>query len=398
MPIQSTIATVTLKLFASLLLLLMLNGTAYGDRDQKQDSKESENTEHLFDPSHVLKVDIQVEPADWDKLRKQSRDFLSSLSADEPAESPFEYVKADLTIDGLKIKQVGIRKKGFLGSLDEDRPSLKIRFDRYQDQTPFGEIDRLTLNNNKQDDSKLSQYLSYKLFAENGVPTPRCNFALVTVNGESLGIYSHVESLKPPLLERVFGDGTGLLAEGTLADVLPSAKKRFEYKKKPKKKTKIDELTKLLAEPEIDVEKLNSILNVDSFINYWATESLIGFWYGYTHNQNNFFIYENPADSKLYFLPWGADSAFTTDVPRIIEPIKNITVHTNSALANYLYRIPEMRQRYPGPRLATCPHPHAESRLRTDGRCSLPQNNSPSRTKLGTPKMPISLACSITAS
>jgi hypothetical protein len=338
-----------------LLSFLVQNEAAFAESglQEKQSGPQGRSTaatspDHLFDPTHLLKVDIRIDPADWDIIRKQARDFLGSLSAEEPADSPFGYVKADVTIDGLEIKQVGIRKKGFLGSLDENRPSLKIRFNRYRDQVPFGALDRITLNNNKQDPSKLSQYLSYKLFAEAGVPSPRCNFALVTVNGKSLGVYSHVESIKPPMLERVFGDGTGLLAEGTLADVLPSTKKRFEYKKKLKKKseTKIDELTDFLQEPKIDVQKLDELVDLDSFLTFWATESLIGFWDGYTHNQNNFFIYENPKDSKLYFLPWGTDSAFTTEVPRVIEPIANLAVHSNSALANHLYRLPETRQRY----------------------------------------------------
>ena len=331
-----------------LLSLLVQNNLTFGEIGPQEKSTAAKSPDHLFDPSHLLKVDIRIDVADWDIIRKQSRDFLGSLSAEEPAETPFEYVKADVTIDGLEIKQVGIRKKGFLGSLDEGRPSLKIRFNRYRDQSPFGALDRITLNNNKQDPSRLNQYLSYKLFAEAGVPAPRCNFALVTVNGKSLGVYSHVESIKPPMLERVFGDGTGLLAEGTLADVLPSAKKRFEYKKKLKKnsKTKIDELTDFLEEPKIDIQKLDELVDLDSFLKYWATESLIGFWDGYTHNQNNFFLYENPENSKLYFVPWGTDSAFTTEVPRVIEPIANLAVHSNSALANYLYRLPETRQRY----------------------------------------------------
>lgn len=313
-------------------------------------AEETKNTyqmaDVLFDPSHILEIDIEIDPEDWDELRNVSRDLFTSLQANSPAESPFKYVKGNVTINGKQIKNVGIRKKGFLGSLDNDRPSLKIRFDKYQDQQPFGSLDRLTLNNNKQDDSKLSQYLSYKLFADSGVPAPRANFASVKVNGEPLGVYTNVESVKPAMLQRVFGDGTGLLAEGTIADALPSAKKRFEYKSKRKKETGIDRLTEVLKSDDLDVAELESILNVDSFLRYWATESIIGFWDGYTHNQNNFFIYENPEDSRLCFIPWGADSAFTNNVPRIIDPIKNLTVHTNSAVANQLYRHPAMRERY----------------------------------------------------
>ncbi|HBV64598.1 MAG TPA: hypothetical protein DEF45_16435 [Rhodopirellula sp.] len=331
--------------FVSILALVFCVIACY-DNYAQGDSENYAVADALFDPSRVLDIRIELDPKEWDELKEVSRDLFSSLREDTPPESPFKYVKGDITINGKRILNVGIRKKGFLGSLDEARPSLKIRFDKYQDQHPFGALTRLTLNNNKQDDSKLSQYLSYKVFADNGVPAPRCNFASVKVNGENLGIYSNVESVKPPMLKRVFGDGTGLLAEGTLADTLPSAKNRFEYKTKPGKNTGINKLSELLESPELNLPELEQVLNINAFMRFWATESLIGFWDGYTHNQNNFFVYQNPEDSRLCFMPWGTDSAWTTYVPRIIDPIKNLSVHTNSAVANRLYHNPQMRRRY----------------------------------------------------
>ncbi len=48
---------------------------------------------------------------------------------------------------------------------------------------------------------------------------------------------------------------------------------------------------------------------------FWAIESLIGFWDGYTQNQNNYFDYENPKNGKIYFMPWGADGCFGDSPP-----------------------------------------------------------------------------------
>ena len=125
-------------------------------------------------------------------------------------EKPFSYFKADVSIDGQVIKNVGVRKKGFIGSLDNYRPSLKLKFDKYEDQSPVQQMVTMTLNNNKQDISLLSQSLTYHLFRKAGVHAPRCTHAAVTVNGEYLGIYSHVESMKAPFLEREFGDASGV--------------------------------------------------------------------------------------------------------------------------------------------------------------------------------------------
>ena len=156
----------------------------------------------------MLDIEIELAKADWDQVRRQTRTWSEALALEIP-ESPFTWVKADIAIDGKWIENVGIRKKGWLGSQDERRPSLKVSFSEYQDQQPFGEIRGLTLNNNKQDPAGVCQRLAYRLFRESGTVAPHCNLARVTVNGEYLGVYSNVESIKRPLLERGFGSGSG---------------------------------------------------------------------------------------------------------------------------------------------------------------------------------------------
>lgn len=302
--------------------------------------------DEIYSTERLLDIRIEVAPKDWDQLRHQTRSLVGSLAEDRDWDSPFEYVPADVTIDGRLIENVGIRKKGFLGSLDSERPSLKIRFDKYEDQAPFGDLDRLTLNNNKQDPSRLSQYLSYRMFAQAGVACSRCNFAKVSVNGKALGVYSNVEAIKPPMLARAFGDGSGMLYEGTVADFVPGTTKRFEAKTKRSKMEPLDQLADLLNQEHFDLKELDELVDVESFLRFWAMESLIGFWDGYTHNQNNFYLYRDPANSKFYFLPWGTDSAFTNFVPPIIDKIANRSFHANATLPNRLYRTRESRRRY----------------------------------------------------
>ncbi len=82
----------------------------------------------LFSTDKVLMVEITVAMADWDKIRNQKRNFFTALSANrrkaEAVESPYTYVNASVKIGGVEFPQVGIRKKGFLGSLNSERPSL----------------------------------------------------------------------------------------------------------------------------------------------------------------------------------------------------------------------------------------------------------------------------------
>ena len=307
--------------------------------------------DRLFDSSRLLNVEIELPKEDWDKLRKQTRGrggFAALFS--NTIEKPFTYFRGNVTIDGVKIESVGLRKKGFIGSLDDNRPSLKIKFNEFVDQSPVDGLDRLTLNNNKQDTALVSQFLSYKVFNDAGIHAPRCSLAKVTVNGEYLGIYSNVESYKKPFLKARYGDDTGDLYEGTVTDFYPKTVNKLEAKKSDQDRKSVARLAEILASDEdLPMDELEELVDVDNFLKFWAVESLIGFWDGYTQNQNNFFVYKNPANQKFYFMPWGADSCFTSGggpFGGFGGGNHSAAVSAESMLANRLFRTEEIPGRY----------------------------------------------------
>ena len=177
-----------------------------------------------------------MESADWENIRNQTRDLSKIFGPGcraEPFFSPFTYVPATVIVDGEEIQSVGVRKKGFLGSLDKKKPSLKIKFDEYVEDQEFLGMNRLTLNNNKQDRSQIGQCMAYSLFASAGLPASRCNFAELTVTGQNLGLFSNVESIKKRFIARHFDDNDGRLYEGTLrSDFAPNWINTFEAKTK----------------------------------------------------------------------------------------------------------------------------------------------------------------------
>lgn len=303
----------------------------------------------LLDPDQLLNVQITLPQADWNALRRQSRNAGAVFSG-LPVEKPYTYFKADLKIGDTEIKSVGIRKKGFIGSQDTERPSIKVKFDEFVDQKPVKGLSRLTLNNNKQDQSQLSQLLSYHVFRKAGIHAPRSNFARVTVNGTDLGIYSNVESIKKPFLKRAFGKSGGNLYEGTLTDFHPKALDRIEVKtnKKDNDLKDVRNLSELLAKDELSVDQLEELIDLDNFLRFWAMESLLGFWDGYSANQNNYYLYFSPKNDKGYFIPWGADWLFTTRSPFSFGRQQNETsvVYAQSILTNRLFRTEGMADRY----------------------------------------------------
>ncbi len=304
----------------------------------------------LLAPNHVVEIKITLPGADWDKLRLQSRNMGAMFSGGS-LDSPFEYYRADVSIDGVEVKSVGVRKKGLFGSADVNRTSLKIKFDEFQEQDPIKGLSRLTLNNNKQDTSQISQFLTYRLFRDAGVAAPRSNFARVTVNDVYLGVYSNVESVKKSYLKRSFKDSSGNLYEGTLTDFHPKTIDKLEAKtnSKDNDRSVITKLAMLLdTEGDIDVSAVGEIVDLDNFMTFWATEGLVRFWDGYSANQNNFFFYQNPTNGRGYFMPWGADGSFSKNGGPFARfgATGPTSIYAQSLLANRLYHSPGMPERY----------------------------------------------------
>jgi len=301
----------------------------------------------LFGGTRVVPVEITLAADDWESLRRESRDAGFLFSAEAPPK--FTWRKGSATVDGVATDGVGLRKKGLLGSLDSARPSLIVDYGKYGVKSPFSGVGRLTLNNNKQDAACIGQFLAYRLFAAAGVPTPRGGFAAVTVNGSTLGVYTIVESIKKPFLRRAFGADDGGLYEGTVADLVPASLGKLEVETHDRFRPTLDALAALLdGSGPVDLEQLGRLVDIDTFISYWAVEALAGIWDGYTANQNNYFVHISTADGRLRFIPWGTDAAFTS----LPGPLMSFNrrappaIHAEAALSNRLAFTPGLVDRY----------------------------------------------------
>lgn len=301
----------------------------------------------LLDGSRVVPVAVTLPPDAWAALRRETRGPAGIFAAGPPMK--FTWHQGRATIDGLTIVDVGIRKKGFFGSVDSARPSLIIDFDRFVPQEPIDGLDRLTLNNNKQDASCVAQCLAYRTFRAAGVPAPRVGFAAVTVNGEPLGVYSDVESIKRPFLIRAFGSADGGLYEGTVADLVPESLAKLEIETHDRRRPRLEELATLLAaEGPLDLDRVEQLVDVDEFLSFQAIEALIGMWDGYSSNQNNYFVHVPAGEGRITFIPWGADSAFSS-TPAMLSGFSRgppPAVYAQGALANRLAFAPGMLDRY----------------------------------------------------
>lgn len=311
-----------------LLLILALHGTI--------------RAEDFFNTNEVLNVDISITKGDWDVLRYQHREAEFFPQSDGPPPDAYTWFPATVTLNGREVAKAQVRKKGYIGSNDARRPGLKIRFaDPGPVTTKPGTIE-MTLNNNNQDPSLVRQYLSYEVFRRAGVPSPRCSFATVSVNGRRLGIYTHVESIKEPFLKQHFGRADGNLYEGGRSDFRLGWFANFEMKNNESRNRRedLEALTRTIeSTKESLLAPLERHIDVDEFLRFWAIESLINHSDGYAGNVNNFYLYHDPSKDRFSFIPWGAD----TVLYRGGAPASVIGV---GILAHRLYHSPDGRERY----------------------------------------------------
>ena len=323
-----------------------------------EDDAAAHPSDAYFALDRVLDISIEIAVEHWDTLRHQTRTFedlfaeIAEYELSRPFAKIYTWFPATVTVDGETHTEVGVRKKGFIGSQSDTKPALKLRFDKYvDDQSLGGVMQRMTLNNSVQDPSMINTCLTLGVFAAAGSPASRCNFATVSVNGKNLGLYVHVEEIKAPFLARYFTTTEGNLYEGTVSDFTPEFRGTIEKKTNEDADdwSDVDAVVAALQDrSDAGLEALGEIVDLNRFLSFWATEVLVGHWDGYAGNRNNYWFYRD-LDGPFVFLPWGTDGTFhLEDDP---NPFDNISDPPPSVLAltaipNRLYNDSDWRDRY----------------------------------------------------
>jgi|MDTC01.1.fsa_nt_gb spore coat protein CotH len=302
-----------------------------------------------FYPEHVLDVQVTMAPEDWETLRFERRSAVTILGSncDEPIPDSYNYYPADVAIDGELLEQVGVRAKGFVGSINPGRPSLKVKLQEYQDDFFYKEQKRFTFNNQSTDATRVATCMAYYIFRKMGVPASRCNFAHVSANELDMGVYANVEPIKKPMLQRLFGDDSGNLYEGTVSDLRTGFTARLEKKTNEEEDdwSDVERLIAAIEAPDdVFIEKISEVVDIDAFIRFSAVSIMVGHWDSFSGNANNYYTYHDPTTDKFYFIPWGPDDTFSST-----GELSNGQVQSafgGSMLARRLFEHPEIRTRY----------------------------------------------------
>jgi spore coat protein CotH len=277
----------------------------------------------IFDPSRLHEVRIVIDPKDWQSLRAN---FRSN-----------NYYAANISLDGVVVEQVGLRSRGD-GSRNEEKPGLKIDFNKYIPTQEFHGYKTMVLDNLWQDASLMREKLSFLVFEAMGIPAPQLAHARLTVNDEYWGVYTLVESVTKPFLKARLGEESGNLFDYEYVgswDFSYRGAEQSAYVPLPfDPETNEDHLdtTGLLAflrfvSESTDAEFTSGIgawLDVPRFLDYLAVENALAETDGLTGAQgvNNFFLYQYGGQNRFVFIPWDKETCLQAATWPVLQRVE----------------------------------------------------------------------------
>jgi len=150
--------------------------------------------ESLYDQATVQEIRIYFEEDDWDAILD---DYYTNGEG--------ERLTGQLSINGVELKDVGVRYKGYSSaSVDRVKNPFNIDLDYVHADQEYNGYDKLKLSNVIHDPSFVREALSYEI-ARQYMPASQANFARVYVNDEYIGLYTNVESVDKGFLRQQFG-------------------------------------------------------------------------------------------------------------------------------------------------------------------------------------------------
>lgn len=258
----------------------------------------------VFDRTKVHAVEITVDAA-----------HLSQLEMDLDNRVP-----CTITYDGETIEDAGIRQKGNTAVSLSGKPSFSVKLDEFVDKADLFGLNKILLNASDQDLSFMRELVGSEVHTRAGIPAARITHATVTLNGVDHGIYVVAEAVDTDFLRLHFGEGyeKGNLYEGPCCGDFVGDIAHMDLEDETKDGRSRDDITALAQiiqdTPDAELEKaVSARLDFGRFMTSFALEALLGHWDGYAYRGNNFYMYDNPQDSRFVFIPHGMDRILDKD-------------------------------------------------------------------------------------
>lgn len=303
----------------------------------------AQTADELFDPNTIKEIRLFVHSRDLREMRER---YLENI-----------YFTADLQWGRLRVRNVGVRMRGF-GSRSATKPGLRIDFDRYVTDGRFLGLRSLILDNLTQDASMVREFVGMAVFARLGHPASRESFARVYINNLYHGLYTVVEDIEPEFLTRTLGEDAGYLFEfhwiypyrgEDLGDDLAHYRALLEARTHTLEPDAIlySPIRELFREANMPVdavwrERIERYLDLPAFVSHLAVNAFLSQQDGFLgyDGMNNFYLYRPAGTTAHRLIPWDLDIALDDVNLQIFA-----RVHENP-LSRGALSFPDLRAQY----------------------------------------------------
>lgn len=293
-----------------------LNKGAGKPIDRKQSTKglsAARAQSEFYRPNEVQSIRLRVADEDMQRLLAALPERI--------------YVPASFQWRDVSIKKVAIRYKGNSSShpRQQHKRSFLIRFDKYDQDTRFFGLRRVSFDNGIQFGSIFSEPIITEILRDQGIKTHRCNYARVYLNDEYQGVYVNVERIDESFIEQHLPDANGALFkvdEGGpgcnlqfLGDDPSIYKKTFEAKSESAKKAhlRLVEFIRTINQSKTSdfAAKLEATMELDDFLRTAAVMLFSGAFDQLTGwGPHNYYLYHDARRDRWRYLPWDLDVGF----------------------------------------------------------------------------------------
>lgn len=313
----------------------------------------------LFDPKNKIKVDLDMEDSELQKLQDDYTRY------DEMGSKSPIYRKADVSITitnaqdtiTYRIPEVGVRMKGNTSRTDFYNPEegiynfIHLRLDfqeTFEDETYYGSqrniwndenqlkqrkdrtfatLEKLELRWNKNNDSTyLREIYAYEIYRSEGILAPNATLSVFNWNDANMGIYVLVEPVDKVFIERNLPeedwDGdlykcgwvwlpVSFTSQRSIGIENEDTGEFYTYDLKTNKKTSEHESLKNLLTGlntgAVTKESFGSLVDTDYFLRYAAVSYFLGNPDDLRNNYNNCYIYFLKSSGKMIVIPYDYD-------------------------------------------------------------------------------------------
>ena len=302
------------------------------------------NFEEVFEDNAVKRIDIVITEARWQSMLDDMTETYGTFGSGgggpgggliDTDEDPI-FVPSEVFYNGIEWYRVGVRFKGN-SSLQSSwqngilKLSLKLDFDEFEDDYPqidnqrFYGFKKLHLKNNYEDRSMLREKVAGDVFRNAGLAASHTAFYTVYVDhGDGpiyFGLYTMVEDVEDTLLDSYFSDDDGNLykPDGDAASFAAGTYDEDEFVKKNNEDeanfSDVSNLLSILNDGSRTTDaatwrtNLEAVFDTDVFLKYLAANTVIQNWDTYGRMTHNYYLYNNPENNKLTWIPWDNNEA-----------------------------------------------------------------------------------------